>query len=392
MRIPLSRPDIGNGEKQAVREVLETPDLSLGPKHLEFETEFARYTGSPYAISVSSGTAGLHLCVRALRIEPDQEVLTTPYSFVSSSNALLFEGALPVFVDVDGRNGNIDPERIRELIEREYVREGNELRNRRNGRVLAGFLVVHVFGHPCDMNSILALARECNVPVIEDACEALGARYASSTGQSHVGTEGDLSVFAFYPNKQITTGEGGMVLAKSESVTREIRSMRNQGRAEDTRELEHVRLGYNYRIDELSAALGLAQMRRIDEIVERRRGVARRYDELLEDIEEVRPLYVDPSVEKSPFVYVVRARSREMRDRIMERLQASDVGTRIYFRPIHMQPYYVERFGYREGAYPEAEALFQTTLALPFFNRLSEKTQGRVVDKIKESVSKGLGV
>jgi perosamine synthetase len=204
-----------------------------------------------------------------------------------------------------------------------------------------------------------------------------------------VGTEADLSVFAFYPNKQITTGEGGMVLSKDETMTRDIRSMRNQGRAEDTQELEHVRLGYNYRIDELSAALGLAQMNRIEEIVERRMAVARRYDNLLEDVEEVRPLWVDPSVEKSPFVYVVRATSREMRNRIMAALRVSGIDTRIYFCPIHMQPYYVERFGYREGTYPEAEALFHTTLALPFYNRLSEKEQGVVVNKIKEGASKG---
>jgi perosamine synthetase len=388
MGIPLSRPDLGEREKRAVLEVLETPDLSLGPRQTRFEGIVRRFTGSSHAMAVSSGTAGLHLCIRATGIGAGHEVLTTPYSFVASSNALLYEGALPAFVDVDPMDGNLDPEKVVQHLGKDYGQRKEGLVNRHTGRTLKGLLVVHVFGAPCDMGRILDIGRDYDLPVIEDACEALGARYRRNGHWVHVGTEGVLGVFAFYPNKQITTGEGGMVITQDEGTAREILMLRNQGRSLNTRELEHVRLGYNYRLDEISAALGSVQMERIEEILKARDAVARLYHELLQEMDEVEPMGVRPDTQKSWFVYVVRTQTEEMRDRVMERLRDRGIGTRVYFRPIHLQPYYRDRFGYGEGDYPATEALSRTSLALPFYTTLSGEDQRTVIETVKEAVTR----
>ena len=274
MRIPLCQPDIGQREIERVMEVLRSGHLSLGPRVAEFEQAFAEYVGTQYAIAVNSGTSALHLCVKALGIGAGDEVLTTSFSFVASVNCLLYEQAVPVFVDIDPVTLNIDPEAIRETIARDFRWDRLKSRhvNKRTGRTLKAILPVHVFGQPCDMRSILEIAREFNLVILEDACEALGAEYC---GQP-VGTFGDAAVFAFYPNKQITTAEGGMIVTDSPQIASECRSTRNQGRDEQSQWLNHVRLGYNYRLSDLHCALGLAQLERIQELLGARARVAAR--------------------------------------------------------------------------------------------------------------------
>lgn len=369
MYVPLSSPDIGRRERELVNEVLDSSVLSLGPKVEQFERLVAEYLGVKEAVAVNSGTSGLHLAVRALDIGEGNEVITTPFSFVASANCLLYERARPVFVDIEPRTMNMDPDLIEAAI---------------TPRTRA-ILPVHVFGVPADLEKIFALAKKYRLAVIEDACEAIGARYNGKM----VASEGDAGVFAFYPNKQITTGEGGIISTNREDLAKLCRSMRNQGRSEGDTWLYHERIGYNYRLDELSAALGIAQMERLDRILARREEVAGAYNDRLKHLAGVTiPSAGPPAYKISWFVYVVRLAPGIDRNRVMSFLQKNGVACRAYFQPIHLQPFYRKLFGYREGDYPEAERAASTTLALPFYNNLTLQEVDYVVEVLAEALSK----
>jgi perosamine synthetase len=387
-RIPLSRPDLGELEVQEVTSVLRTPVLSMGPKVREFEERMAALLGVRHAIAVSSGTAGLHLAVRATEIGEGDEVITTPFSFVASSNVLLFEHAVPVFVDVAEPTLNLSAENVEEAIEGRYVRTGRGLVNRDTGRRLTALLPVDVFGHPIDIMGFRALAERHQLRLIEDSCEALGSEFRTdgSAGWKQAGSLADISVFAFYPNKQMTTGEGGLVATDDAELAARCRAGRNQGRDETSTWLEHPTLGYNYRLDELSAALGVAQLRRFDELVRKRRHVAQLYQEMLGSIQALRLPSTEPWARVNWFVYVVRVVENVDRDALSRFLTQRGIENRVYFPPIHLQPFYRRRFGYGEGAYPVSEAAGRTALALPFFNDLTAGQIGRIAEALQEGV------
>lgn len=370
----MSSPDLTQAERDAVANVLETTWLSMGPETKAFENAMRAYTGCQHAIAVSSGTAGLHLCVRAAGIGDGDLVITTPFSFVSSSNVILFERAVPIFVDVDPITGNIDFEQVQQAAEdlsrgggaaqRWYPRRGVT-----SGAPLKGILPVDVFGQPAAMDAITAAARQFDLAVIEDSCEALGATYKGRPA----GALGDFGVFAFYPNKQITTGEGAVVITDDDDYADIILALRNQGRSPGDTWLQHTLLGYNYRIDEMSAALGRVQMERLDELLSKREQVANWYQERLHDLEGIEIPQVLPSTTRmSWFVYVIRFAPEINRDAASQALKTRGVPNRPYFIPIHLQPYMVEQFGYREGDFPVSEDLGRRGLALPFSGVMTE--------------------
>ena len=382
IKIPMSSPDLTDADRQAVIDVLNTPNLSMGQRILDFEQTFCNRTGRKHAIGVNSGTAGLHLCVRAAGIGPGDLVITTPFSFVASSNVLLFENAVPVFVDVDPRTGNIDPELVEDAAKNieKYLPRKSKIANRK----LKAILPVDVFGQPADMDPINAVAKEHELAVIEDSCEALGAEYKGR----QAGTLGDFGVFAFYPNKQITTGEGGMIVTDDDEAADFMRSLRNQGRAVGDTWLQHTHLGYNYRLDEMSAALGITQMRRLDELLAKREQVAAWYEARLSEIPGVEVPIVEPyTTRMSWFVYVVRFDPKIDRDALAKHLEEKGVPARPYFLPIHLQPYMVERFGYREGDFPVTEDLGRRGLALPFSGVMTEEQVEYVCQSIREVLS-----
>jgi dTDP-4-amino-4,6-dideoxygalactose transaminase len=359
MTIPMSRPDITSAERAAVLDVLSGSTLALGPRLDLFERRLAAYVGAPYGVGVSSGTAGLHLCVVAAGVGESDTVITTPFSFVASANCILYERARPVFVDIDPVTLTIEPNAL-EAAARKLVARRQRLK---------AILPVHVFGHPADMDPIRDIAERYGLLVIEDACEAIGARYK---GRS-VGTLGDAAVFAFYPNKQITTGEGGMIVTGDAAWDALFRSLRNQGRDVFDGWLEHSRLGWNYRMDELSAALGAVQVERLDKILARRARVADAYTRRLARLEHVTPPTVAPWVTcMSWFVYVVRLAPWLDRDAVIRALEERGVPARAYFPPIHLQPFYRERFGFRPGDFPVSEDMGRRCLALPFFGAMTD--------------------
>lgn len=370
----MSAPDVGDDERRLVDEVLRSGRLSMGPMLARFEEEFAACAGVPHAVGVSSGTAGLHLGMIAAGVGDGDLVVTSPFSFVASANAILYERGIPVFVDIDPETLALDAGRAAEAVEslaRRLPDRGRWLP--RGARVSPGTLravvPVHVFGRPAEIDGLAAAARAHGVALVEDACEAVGAR----TGGRPVGTAGDAGVFAFYPNKQMTTGEGGMLVTAHATWDELFRSLRNQGRDGDARWLHHVRLGFNYRLDEMSAAVGLAQLRRLDALLAGRRAVASAYDARLKSVAGVSPLSAPgPRVEKSWFVYVVRLDPAIDRSRLMERLEARGVPTRPYFSPIHLQPFYRDRFGFEPGDFPHTEEAARRLLALPFHAGLAE--------------------
>lgn len=365
-KIHLARPNITQSEIDAVVAVLRTPNLSFGPKLTEFERAFAAYCGTTEAVACSSGTAALHLLIRAMGIGPGDEVITTPFSFIASANCALYEGATPVFVDVDPDTWNIDPARIEEAITP-------------NTRAV---IAVDVFGQIADLDPIMALARRHGLRVIEDSCEALGSRYKGRPAGSiaHAGA------FGLYPNKQITTGEGGMITTSDADLARLARSLRNQGREGNSGWLAHARLGYNYRMSDINCALGLAQLERIDEIIAARSIVQDMYRRRLADEKRIRMQRIDPDVEMSWFVLVVRladAYDRADRDVLLARLGERGIGCGNYFAPIHLQPFYVERFGFGRGDFPNCEALADRTVALPFHHELTEDDVDYVCDELR---------
>jgi len=365
--VPMSAPDLGPLEKDLINEVIDSTQLCFGPKIEEFERRLASFVEVQHGAAFSSGTAALHAAVVAAGIGDGDEVITTPFSFVASANCLLFERARPVFVDIDPLSGNIDPALIEARI---------------TSRTKA-ILPVHVFGQPADMDPIVEIARRRGLVVIEDACEAIGAEYKGR----RAGSLGDTAAFAFYPNKQITTGEGGALVTNRPEWDALYRSLRNQGRDVMDPWLVHSRLGFNYRMCELSAALGVAQMRRLDELLAKRERVAARYAERLKDVAAVELPQIAPTTSKvSWFVYVVRLGDGIDRDETMRRLSEDGVATRPYFGPIHLQRFYRDRFGHREGEFPVTEQIARQSMALPFHGNLSEDDQDYVCERLRARV------
>ena len=370
MEIPLSSPDITDLEIEYVTKVLRTPNLSLGPKLVEFETKMAEFVGVKYAIAVNSGTSALHLIIRALGIKDGDEVITTPFSFIASANCILFEKAEPVFVDIDPLTLNIDVNRIEERITEKTK----------------AILAVDIFGYPAEWNRLEQIAKEYKLMLIEDSCEALGAEYKGRKA----GTFGEAAAFSFYPNKQMTTGEGAVIVTNDREVANLCRSMRNQGRGNSDDWLEHQRLGYNYRLSDINCALGIAQLERIEELLGKREQVAQMYNIKLKDWQEVGIPFSCPEVKRSWFVYVVVLEDRYSkgnRDKVLQELRKRGIGCSNYFTPIHLQRFYVETFGFRQGDFPVTEHISERTVALPFYNNLSEPEIDSVVQSLKEIVT-----
>lgn len=372
--VPMSLPDITDKEREAVAKVMSTNYLSMGPYVQSFEQSFREFTGAKHAIAVNSGTAGLHLCVRAAGWSDGDRVITTPFSFVSSTNVLLYERITPIFVDAEPLTGNIDTIQLKAAVEDLNSSEAAAAKwippKGDNGGKLKGILAVDVFGQPADFDAINAAAKPYELPVIEDSCEALGAMYKGRPA----GLLGDMGVFAFYPNKQITTAEGGLVVTNDDKAAAIIRSQRNQGRAEGDTWLAHTYLGFNYRMDEMSAALGTVQMSRIDELIRKRNQAAEWYREELSDIDEIElPHTAATTTRDSWFVYVIRVKDAERRDEVSQKLKALGIPVRPYFSPIHLQPYMQERFGYEPGRFPVTEDLGRRGLAIPFSGMITRE-------------------
>jgi len=383
--IPMSSPDLTDAERARVMEVVNTPILSMGKQTQNFEKAIAEFVSAKHAVAVNSGTAGLHLCVRAAGIEAGDLVITTPFSFVSSTNVLLFEKAIPVFVDVDPLTGNLDVELLEKAVA--DLMQGGESAKKwlpregaQNHGKLKAILAVDVFGQPADYEKIVKLAKTNHLKLIEDSCESLGAEYKSVK----TGLFGDYGVFAFYPNKQITTGEGGMIVTNDDMAAGLMRALRNQGRAPGDNWLQHTELGYNYRIDELSAALGAVQMTRIEELLDKRQQVADWYAESLAEILEVEtPGIAEGTTRNSWFVYVIKVKPGIDRDQLAAKLTAARIPVRPYFLPIHLQPYMVKQFGYREGDYPVTEDLGKRGLALPFSGVMTQEQVKTVCQSLR---------
>ena len=366
--VPLSRPDITDADIDAVVDVMRTPHLSLGPKVPEFEAAMCDYTGARYATAVNSGTSALHLAVIALGIGAGDEVITSPFSFVASANCILFERATPIFADIDRRTLNLDPSAVERAI---------------TPRTKA-ILPVHVFGVPANMDAMLDIAKRHGLAVIEDSCEALGATWRGRA----CGTLGNAGTFAFYPNKQMTTGEGGMIITDDAELDGLAKSLRNQGRGTSGAWLQHERMGFNYRLADINCALGVSQLSRITEILEARRDVAATYKRHLGRLDGVElPVDTLDGAEISWFVYVIRLRQadRAQRDAFMEHLRSRGVACANYFSPIHLQPYF-QRMGHRPGEFPVTEAIADTTVALPFFNQLTESDIEYVASVVEEAL------
>ena len=366
-QIPLSLPYLDGREQELVAEVLGSGRLSLGPTGPRFEQMLAERVGARFAAAVSSGTGGLHLLVKSAGIGRGDEVITTPFSFAASTNCFLYEGATPVFAEIDPVTWNIDPEALKAAITPKTK----------------AIVAVDIFGYPCELDPIRKIADEHGLALIDDACEALGAEYKGKP----VGGQGVPAVFAFYPNKQMTTGEGGIVVTDSEQEWRLIKSLSNQGRGDDGPWLEHVRLGYNYRLDDLSAALGIGQLEKLDRILELRAQVAERYRTLLAGLDGVElPAPDDAEHHRSWFVFVVEVAPGIDRERVIEFLTREKVSTSRYLPCIHLQPYMRERFGFAEGLCPRAEDLSRRTVALPFYTALEAEDQERVVATLAAAI------
>lgn len=363
MFIPLSRPDITQREKKYIIEVLDSGHLSFGEKLHQFEEIFCSTFQSKYAVAMNSGTSALHVAVKSLGLSTGDEVITTPYSFIASSNCLLYEGVRPIFVDIDPLTLNMDIEKIENAITSKT----------------RAILPVHIFGHPNNMDQLMKIAQNHKLAVIEDACEAIGAKWKGKK----VGTFGDAGVFAFYPNKQITTGEGGILLTNSEEIYNLACSLRNQGRDQQSKWLNHSMIGYNYRMSDLQAAIGLAQMERLNEILMNREEVAHRYLELITDYQlPVAIPHALPQSTKSWFVFIILLPPSINRDLLSESLAQKGIETKPYFPSIHLQTSYQNRFGYSPGDYPTSEEIDKRSLAIPFHTKLTHTEQQYVVNHL----------
>ncbi|MBI9043012.1 MAG: DegT/DnrJ/EryC1/StrS family aminotransferase [Anaerolineaceae bacterium] len=389
LQVPMSAPDLTEAERQAVLEVINTNYLSMGPKIQAFENAMREFIGVKHAIAVSNGTTGLHLCIHAADVKMGDYVITTPFSFVSSTNVILFEKAIPIFVDVDPLTGNIDPNMIAQAAE--DLSKGGKAAQRWlprkgavNGGKLKAILSVDVFGQPADMDPILETTKHHNLRLIDDSCEALGAEYKNQK----IGTLGDYSVFAFYPNKQITTGEGGIIVTDDDNAASLMRSLRNQGRAPQDTWLDHSYLGYNYRLNEMSCALGAAQMERIEELISNRSQVASWYNQALANIPGVEiPVIHKNSTRTSWFVYVIRLAPGLDTNHIAIELKKKGIPVRPYFSPIHLQPYMREMFAYQPGDFPVTENLGKRGLALPFSGIMKKEQVDQVCEVLLNTLS-----
>jgi perosamine synthetase len=369
--IPLARPVLGAPEEQAVLEVLRSGQLSLGPRLQEFERGFAARVGAPLACAVSSGTAGLHLALRAVGVSAGDEVVTSPFSFVASGNAAVYEGARPVFADIDPVTLNLDPQAAAAAVS-ERTR---------------ALLPVHIFGYPADMPAFEALAARHGLAIVEDACEALGAAHADGVA---VGGRGHPAVFGFYANKQLTTGEGGMVTLAEPALKQRIDSERNQGRAPDMGWLDHDRLGFNYRLSDIACALGVAQLARLDEMLADRARVAGLYRAGLTGIEGLElPCADEGGNTRGWFVFVVQLPDGVDRDETIRALAHADIQSKPYLPAIHLMSFYRDRFGYREGQFPVCERVASRSLALPFFPGMSEGQVARVGAALRAALGRG---
>ena len=366
--IPVARPLIGAREEELVLDVLRSRHLSLGPMLPAFEQAFGERIGVDHVSAVSSGTAGLHLALRASGVQAGDEVVTTPFSFVASANSILYEGARPVFCDIDPRTLNIDPQAAAAAV----------------GERTTGLLPVHIFGYPAAMAELEQLARRSGLWIVEDACEALGAIHGDGTA---VGARGNPAVFAFYPNKQMTTGEGGVVVSPDAAIKQRIDSERNQGRAPNMDWLDHDRLGFNYRLSDVACALGVAQLERLDAMLAARHRIAGLYNEGLAAIDGLELPCPDADGDRrSWFVYVVQLPDGVDRDDTIRALRARGIDSKPYLPAIHLMSFYRERFGHREGEFPVCEDVAARSLALPFFPELTDGQVERVVSALAEVV------
>ena len=365
-RINLSAPWIDERDEELVLEVLRSGWLSLGPTGPRFEAMLSDAVGAPHCAAVSSGTAGLHLCMRLAGVGAGDEVITSPYSFVASANCAIYEGATPVFADIDPHTYNLDPAAVEAAI------------TPRTKAIVA----VDIFGYPAEYDELIALCERHGIFLVEDSCEALGATYKGKP----LGSHGHPAVWAFYPNKQMTTGEGGAVTTASDEQHELLVSLRNQGRLETSSWLQHGRLGFNYRLDDISAALGIGQLEKLDRILAARREVAARYGELLRGVDVETPLEDDADHVRSWFVYVVKLPAGADRGGVMERLAAQGIATAPYLPSIHLQSYMRERYGFSEGMLPVSEDCSARTMALPFHARLDRGDQERVVEALRAAL------
>ncbi|MFT4050280.1 MAG: DegT/DnrJ/EryC1/StrS family aminotransferase [Solirubrobacterales bacterium] len=367
--LPMARPEIGSREQELVSEVLTSGVLSLGPMLTRFERELAAWTGAPFASAVSSGTAGLHLAIRAAGIAAGDEVVTSPLSFIASSNVMIYEDAVPVFADIDPVTLNLDAQKARAAV----------------GPKTVGLMPVHLFGAAAEMGALEAIAADHDLWIVEDACEAVGA--IDSEG-NQVGTRGHSAVLGFYPNKQIATGEGGMVLCGDQRTKSIIDSERNQGRAPDMGWLDHERLGFNYRLSDVAAAIGVAQVEKLHEMLAGRAAVASWYSAELGRLDGVTTPAPDLApAKRSWFVYVVQLPAGVDRDEVIGKLKGEGVSSKPYMPVIHLQPYYRERFGYAPGDFPVAEDVAARSLALPFYPSMRRSEVERVVTTLEGAIS-----
>ncbi len=365
-RIALSSPWIDERDEELVLEVLRSGRLSLGPTGPRFEQLLADATGARHCATVSSGTAGLHLCMRLAGVGPGDEVITSPYSFVASANCAMYEGATPVFADIDPRTYNLDPAAVEAAV------------TERTKAIVA----VDIYGYPCELDELRAICDRQGLAFVEDACEALGATYKGRP----LGSHGHPATFAFYPNKQITTGEGGAVTTDSEEEFELLVSLRNQGRLETSSWLQHGRFGFNYRLDDISAALGIGQLEKLDRILAGRSEAAARYGELLAGIEVEAPLADDADHVRSWFVYVVKLPAGVDRDGLIHRMGEEGIDCAPYLPSIHLQSYMREQFGFSEGMFPVSEDASARTMAIPFHARLAREDQERVVETLRAAL------
>lgn len=370
-RVPLSKPCIGDEDIRAVVDVLKSGWISLGPKLREFENNFASYLGKKYAVAVNSGTSGLHLCMQAIGIKEGDEVITTPLSFVASANCILYQRAKAVFADIDEKTWQINPEEIKKKLTKKTK----------------AILPVHLFSQPCNMGAIMDIAAGKKIPVVEDACEVIGAEHKGRKA----GTFGSASVFSFYPNKQMTTGEGGMIVTDNDAVARMCDSLRNQGRQEmihGDNWLSHDKLGYNYRLDEMSCALGVTQLKNVDTFVEKRNNVVEYYRKELKKVDGVTMQKISPETTRTSwFVFVVKADEGLDRNEIIRKLGEKGIPSRPYFPAIHTQPLYRRMFGYKEGDFPICEKVAKSTFALPFFTEMTSEQVKTVCSALQEVIS-----
>jgi len=370
-KINLSRPDITRAEIKKVTEVLKTPYISRGPIVKKFEEVFSKYIGTKHAIAVNSGTSALHLITRSLDIGENDEVITTPFSFIASANCILYERAKPVFVDIDPLTLNIDV---------------NQIENKITEKTKA-ILAVDVFGYPASWDKLTQLADKHNLKLIEDSCEALGTEF----NNKKAGSFGNAAAFGFYPNKQITTGEGGIITTDNSAIAEKCYQMRNHGRAYKSNWLDHEILGYNYRLSDINCALGLSQLQRIDEILDKRNQIAEIYNYQLSGLSGISIPVSNKDITRSWFVYVIILKNEYTqyhRDKIIELMGKRGIECSNYFTPIHLQSFYVKLFNYRSGDFPVTEAISQRTIALPFYNRLKKQEINYIVTNLKDTISK----